>query len=118
MAATARRSIAITYSGDVEGEQELNAANNTASPATVELVVLADGANTITVPDGATACTITKPTDNATSLTLKGVTGDTGIRLHNTDPDTIAIHSSVTTFVITAAIAEPADACTLRLFWS
>ncbi len=33
MAAAARRKVTVTYSNDVEGEQELAAANNAASPA-------------------------------------------------------------------------------------
>ena len=33
MAASARRKITLTYSGDVDGEQEINAADNADSPA-------------------------------------------------------------------------------------
>lgn len=117
MAASARRKITITYSGDVEGEQELNAANNTASPAQIENVVLADGANTITVPAGATAVTIAKPADNTYALLLKSVDGDTGVRLHDTDPDTLSLDDSVASFVINATLGE-VGTCTLRLFWS
>lgn len=117
MAAKSRRKITITYSNDVEGEQELNAADSSASPAMVQLVVLADGNNTIAVPDGATCVTITKPTDNTYTLWLKGGSGDSGIHLHDTDPDSISLDDSVTSFVIEAELAE-AGACTLRLFWS
>jgi hypothetical protein len=117
MSATAKRSTTITYSGDVGGTQELDAADNTDSPAQVQIVTLAIGANTITVPGGGTTptcCTIVKPSDNTTSITLKGVTGDTGIRLHDTDPDSISIDDSVTTFVLTAA----AEIIGVRLYWS
>lgn len=117
MAATARRKVTITYSGEVEGEQELNAADNTDSPAAVEVKTLASGLNTITVPTAGTvptAVTIVPPADNTTSITLKGVTGDTGVRIHNTDPTTIALDSSVTTFVLTTG----AQIIGVRLYWS
>lgn len=116
MAAKARRKVTVTYSNDVEGEQELNAADNAASPAQIQIVSLVSGANTITVPTGATAVTITKPTGNAVAITFKGVTGDTGVRLHDTDPDSISLHSSVTSFVLT----RPSESVTavVRIFWS
>ena len=117
MAASARRKITLTFSGDVDGEQELNAADNADSPAAVELKTLASGANTITVPTAGsvpTAVTIVPPGDNATAITLKGVTGDTGVRIHDTDPTTIALDDSVTSFCLTAA----AEITGVRLFWS
>ena len=115
--ATARRKVTIIYSGDVDGEQEINAADNSDSPAVVELKTLAIGANTITVPtagDVPTAVTIVPPADNTTSITLKGVTGDTGVRIHDTDPTSIALDDSVTTFCLTAA----AEIIGVRLYWS
>ena len=114
---TARRTTTIVYSGDVDGTQELVAATNTDSPTMVELRTLAIGANTITVPTAGsipTAVTIVPPTDNTTSITLKGITGDTGIRIHDTDPTTIALDDSVTSFVLTAA----AEIIGARLYWS
>ncbi len=115
--ATANRKVVITYSGDVDGEQEINAAANASSPAVVELKTLASGANTITVPTAGkipTAVTIVPPSDNESSITLKGVTGDTGTRLHDTDPTTIALDDSVTTFCLTAG----AEIIGVRLYWS
>jgi hypothetical protein len=117
MSATARRKITLTYSGDVDGEQELNAADNASSPASVEIKTLASGLNTITVPTGGTvptAVTILPPGDNETSITLKGVTGDTGVRIHNTDPTTIALHSGVATFVLTTGAVITG----VRLYWT
>lgn len=115
--ATARRKITITYSGDVDGEQEINAADNTDSPAAVELKTLAIGANTITVPTAGTvptAVTIVPPADNETAITFKGITGDTGVRLHDTDPTTIALDDSVSSFCLTAG----AEIVGVRLYWS
>jgi hypothetical protein len=117
MAVSATRTIAIGYTGDVVGNQALAAATNTASPGQVQIVTLASGNNTITVPSGGTtpvACTIVKPSDNTTAITFKGVTGDTGMRLHNTDPDSISLYSSVTTFVLHAA----AEIAGVRLYYT
>src|SRR2546426_11360173 len=51
-----------------------------------QLLTLASGANTITVPTGTgmpapTGCVIVLPSANTIVTTLKGVTGDTGIAL-------------------------------------
>jgi hypothetical protein len=118
---TATRKITIVYSGDVDGTQELSAAINTDSPAMVEIKTLAAGANTITVPTAGTvptAVTIVPPTDNTVTLTLKKVTGDTGIRLHDTDPTTIALDSSVTSFCLTAGTGGGTEIIGVRLYWS
>lgn len=104
MAITSTRTINITYSGQgLNANNSFAAADNASSPAQQTYTNLSSGANTITVPTGATACTIIPPAGNTTSITLKGVSGDTGFRLHNTDPTTVALDSSVTTFVLTAA---------------
>ncbi len=106
MAAQSTRVTTITFTNDVEGTQTVEAATNTASPAAIAIQALASGANTITVPASTgvtvTACTIIPPTGNTTSITFKGVTGDTGVRLHNTDPTSVAIYSDVTSFCLTA----------------
>jgi hypothetical protein len=106
MAAQSTRVTTITFTGDVEGTQTVEAAANTVSPAGIAIQALASGANTITVPTSTgvtvTACTIIPPSGNTTSITLKGVTGDTGIRLHNTDPTSISIYSTTTDFCLTA----------------
>lgn len=117
MSVTAERTVTIVYTGDVGGTQEIAAADNTASPGSVEIKTLSSGLNTITVPTGGstpTAVTIVPPSDNTTSITLKGVTGDTGVRLHNTDPTTIALDSSVTTFALTTGAAITG----VRFYWS
>ena len=117
MAATSTRTTTITFTSDVTGTHTLSAASNAASPASVEIKSLVSGANTITLPTGGstvTGCTIVPPASNTVSITLKGVSGDTGFRLHNTDPTTVSFHSTITTFVLTTG-----DAITgIRLFWS
>lgn len=117
MATTSERKTTITYSGDVGGTQVIEAADNTASPGQVQIVTLANGDNTITVPTGGTTpkcVTIVKPSDNATAITFKGVAGDTGRRLHDTDPDSISLHSTVTNFILNAG----ASITGVRLFWT
>ena len=112
MAVTSARSIAVTFTGDISAANTFPAANNVSSPAGVESKVLASGANTITPPTGASACTIIPPAANTVGLTLKGVTGDTGIALHLTDPTSIGL-AGVTAFCLTAV-----SGVTVRLVWS
>ena len=121
MATTSKREIRLTYSGDVGGSpgvaHKLSAADNAASPAEIDLITLASGNNTITVPTSGTspkAVTIVKPSGNAIAITFKGINGDTGVRLHDTDPDTISLHSSVTSFVLNAG----AQIDGVRLYWT
>lgn len=104
MAVTATRKITITLSGDFVGTEQYSAASNAVSPGVRQLIVLASGANTITPPLGATpkAVTIIPPSGNVISITLKGVTGDTGVLLHLTDPSSFGLGSATNTFVLTA----------------
>ena len=115
MSVDAVRVVNVQYSGEgLDANNSFAAATNASSPAEQTYTNLSSGANTITVPTGATACTIIPPAGNTTSITFKGVTGDTGVRLHNTDPSSIAIHSTVTTFCLTAGGAITG----VRLVWS
>lgn len=118
MAVNATRKTTIVFTGDVVGTEVQEAAANAASPGMIEVKTLASGANTITVPTMAgfipTAVSIRPPTGNATSIILKGVTGDTGVRLHNTDPGSYPLDSSVTSFVLTAG----ASIVGVRFIWT
>ena len=87
MAVTAERKITITFSGDVIGTEVPAAASNTVSPGQIQILSLVSGANTITLPTGGStpkAVTIIPPAANVETLTLKGVTGDTGVAMHAT----------------------------------
>lgn len=53
-----------------------------------------NGFQAFTVPTGATAVLIIPVAGNAQTLTLKGVTGDTGIALHITNPTVVALGST------------------------
>lgn len=117
MSVTSRRKTTIVLAGDVAGTQEYDAAYNTNSAGVVQVATLSAGTNTVTVPSGGTTptcVTIIKPSDNTVAITFKGIAGDTGVRLHDTDPDSISIHSGVTSFVLTAA----AEIEGVRLVWS
>lgn len=122
MATTAKRKITVTYFGDVGGGSpghvhELSAADNTASPAQIQVVTLAVGDNVITAPGGGStpvACTIVKPSGNAVVVKLKGNAADVGVQLHKTDPDTLSLDAGVSSFILNAA----AEIVGVRLFWS
>lgn len=117
MSTQSSRTVTIVFTGDVVGTQSVVAATNAASPGGVDIITLAGGVNTVTVPTGGTtptAVTILPPSGNTQTLILKGVTGDTGVGLHLTDPTTIALAASVTTFVLTAG----GTVTGLRLYWS
>lgn len=48
----------------------------------------------ITVPASSTAMLIIPPSTNVGAITLKGVTGDTGVKLHQTKPTCIALDAT------------------------
>lgn len=117
MSVTSQRNIDINFTVDHKSSTTYSADTNTDSPGQHQVITLASGANTITVPTGGTtpkAVTIVKPSGNTTSITFKGVTGDTGVRLHDTDPDSISLDSSVTTFCLTAGASLEG----VRLIWT
>lgn len=59
---------------------------NSGNNLQIQSLTLASGANTITIPTWATGMLIIPNTSNAVGLTLKGVTGDTGVPLSLTNP--------------------------------
>jgi hypothetical protein len=102
---TATRSIGIQLTVDRNYNQSFTAAQNTSSPGQIDLVTWSAGFNLLTPPTGGStpkALTIIPPVGNTQSMTLKGVTGDTGVLLHLTDPTTISLGSPTATFGITA----------------
>lgn len=115
MSVTSKRVIGISLSGDVNAPAlAYAAAVNVASPGEIDVLTLASGANTITVPAGFAAVTIVPPAGNTNLITLKGVTGDTGVPLHLTDPSSIGLDSTESTFVLNAA----AQIVGVRLIWT
>jgi hypothetical protein len=110
MSVTAVRTIGITYSGDetTAGTGTTSSSTNSDAPGEgAYLVNLASGFNTITIPTGHTVygVDIYPPSGNSTALTLKGITGDTGIPLHVTKATSIAFVTGATTFGLTTGSA-------------
>ena len=88
MAITAFIGISGTITGTLSGTESLAASVSIASgvvPQTTQ-VTLGNGANTVTVPANANGFLFTPASGNSQTLTLKGVSGDTGIALHPTNP--------------------------------
>jgi len=79
-------------------------------------ITLANGANTIAVPTWAVGCIIRPNPLNAVAMTLKGVTGDTGIPLDLTGPSLINFPATPpATFVLTSTGAG-ATVTTIEFF--
>jgi len=117
MATSSTRKVTIGFSGSFGGTNTYQAGANTDSPGEHEYKTLAMGANTITPPGGGsvlTGVTIVPPAGNTDTITLKGITGDTGVVLHLTDPTSIGLNSPTNTFVLTAA----AEIIGVQLIWS
>lgn len=115
--ATSSRQVQVIFSSGVVASNTIAAANNTLSPAQIQIIELAPGANTITPPGAGSSpqgCMIVPPAANTNSITLKGVTGDQGVPLHLTDPTSLALGSTTGTFVLTAVTTISG----MRLFWS
>lgn len=126
MSTTARRKITLTFSGEIDGVQEYNAAENAESPAFVQVYkILAGTTSTFVIPDEAggfgdvnpTAVTIYKQSDYEGTLILKGASTAAdaeGVYLHPTDPDTISIDAAQMSVICLKASAD----CQVRLVWS
>lgn len=105
MTATASLSIAGAIQGTATGNRTIgpiSISSSNASPI-VQTVVLQSGANTITPPTSpaTSGCVIQLPSTNTSVVTLKGVTGDTGI----------AIGKTTTTVLNWDSTAAPANFC-------
>lgn len=120
MAAASTRSVVISFTGDIQYSQSFPAAGNATAPGDIDVITLAAGNNTISVPNIAAlavakGCTIVPPSGNANTLTLKGVAGDTGIPLHKTDPTSITFDTPpAASFVLNAG----AQIDGVRLIWT
>jgi hypothetical protein len=117
MATTSNRTITIVNAGDTTATEIITADPNVVAPGAVELRNLAIGFNSFNVPTGGSvpvAVTIVPPAGNTVQITLKGITGDTGVLLHLTQPSSIAIAPAQTTIGLTAA----ATVTGVRFYWT
>ncbi len=55
----------------------------------------------VLIPAGTTVVIVIPPAANTQTLTLKGVTGDTGIALNKTKPTTLLVDAAVTSIGLT-----------------
>ena len=90
--------------------------NNTPPQEETQLV-LASGANTITVPALAIGCIIIFDSTSAIVKTLKGVTGDTGILLRPTSWNVLSFTAAATASFVINASAEDTGLYTTILFF-
>jgi len=102
MSVTSDRSVTINWSQDVTYQQTFEAVTSTTGPGWNQLVSVTTGL-VITIPSNAVAVTIIPPVANTTALTIKGVTGDTGIGIGASDPSSFALSTTQTTLVLAAA---------------
>jgi len=86
--------------GDLEFAQDFSSAENDTSPGQIQLLELTTGANTISVPDDTVAAVVIPPVINTETITLKGISGDTGVSLHPSNPSLIGLNA-VSSFVLT-----------------
>lgn len=104
MAATGTISVTGTVSGEPEGSSTIALSWTLTAAVSDALVGLSSGANTITVPTGTTLVIIIPPTTNTETITLKGVSGDTGRQISKTKP-TILAWETGSDFVLTTSAA-------------
>lgn len=118
MSTTSNRNIQVEFSGDVAFSLIQSALENAFSSAQVNIVTLALGPNTVIAPVVSgivvTSLTIIPPAGNTALITLKGVAGDIGVKLHSTDPTSIALDSTFVSLVLNAA----SGIIGVRLVWS
>ena len=103
MAAAATITITASITGLPTGTKTVSIPVVISAPIDASTVVnLASGATTITPPVGARGVIVIPPAANAVALTLKGVTGDTGVPLDLLNPTLVSLPASPGTFVLTA----------------
>lgn len=110
MAATGVVTLNANVTGGLDGSRAFGPITvKTTSAVTQTLSVsLSIGANTITLPSGTTACVLIPPNGAnpvpnpafSGTLTLKGVSGDTGIAISNTYPTMLSWDTSPSSIVI------------------
>lgn len=91
----------------------------TAASGNTQDLVLASGANTITLPTAVTptGCIIVFAAASTCTKTLKGVTGDTGVALKKTGVNLLTFDASPpASFVITAGAADTGNVTSIIFF--
>lgn len=118
MAVTSKRTLTVEYYEDLIASFSFETVKNLDSPGSIGIYALTTGANTITLPaDGVVkGCIVVPPEDNAETITLKGVSGDTGIAMNPSEPFSLSFDTDTppTSFVLTVG----GDITGLRILWT
>lgn len=118
MSVTSNRSVYINLTGDLLLNNTYEAAENSTAIGSITVHELSSGDNTITTPAAGglvvKGATILPPSGNTQTITLKGVTGDTGIVLSKLDPTSIAFDTAPTDFLLVAG----GTISGLRIVWT
>src|SRR6266571_3007105 len=108
MAITSSRNVQVQFSGDVTSNVIQSALDNVSAAGIENLVTLAIGANMISAPVVSgiviTGLTLIPPSGNTSLIVLKGVSGDTGIALHKTDPTSLALDTTFVSLILTVTV--------------
>ncbi len=115
MAKTSTVQIVVTVTGDgVDNVSRSAPVTNTNAPSSGTFPYpLVSGFNTINVPSGSKGVWIRPPAGNAVSLTLKGISGDTGTPVDPSQDFYLPLLSTSTSIAITAG-----GAVTVGLQWT
>lgn len=122
MAATATITIGGSVQASPTGSKTIGPITITSAAANLGVteVVLQSGANTITPPliPATSGCIIQLPAGNTAIVTLKGVTGDTGIALGKTTASLINwdVTAPPATFVLNSAATQTGLATEITFF--
>lgn len=117
MAVTSNLTVSIAFTGGLVSSIAEASAANAGSPGSITIHTLSSGFNVIAIPTGGSSpvgATVVPPVGNTQTMTLKGVTGDTGIGMHLTNPSVITLATTTTTFGITAG----GTITGLRVIWT
>lgn len=112
MTASANIAISGTISGLSTGSRTIGpiTLSSAAASGHVQQIVLQSGANTITLPTAVapSGCIITLPSTNTAVVTLKGISGDTGIAIGKTTTTVLNWDSTAapTSFVLNSAATQ------------
>lgn len=105
MAVTGTLYLTGTLAGEPEGSSTVSLSWAITAGVSDALVGLSSGANTITIPTGTSLVAIIPPTDNTATITIKGISGDTGYAISPTKPTVLAASGSSLVLTASAAIA-------------
>ena len=114
MAAVGNITLAANVSGGSDGARSFGPVTITANTAVTQTVAVAlvNGATTVNVPTGASAVVLFPPNSAnpipnpsfSGALTLKGISGDTGVAISNKWPTLIGFDTAPASFVLNSTV--------------